>query len=161
MSRNEGTSRISAFGEAASAHTVDHLDTTRFKGHGYEDEIEFVPTETLLRHREYDRESEPREGPGHLDRITASIAEKGVQAPLIMTYGQHDRRAYIGEGNHRLAAAKRLGISHLPVRVYRVGNTDGRGAEVPGVEPNEHGYVRGDMKPSDIGLPVLPPRKKR
>lgn len=147
-------SRTAAFGDGASAHTVDHLDTERFKGHGYEDKIEFVPVDRLLKHREYDRETQPREGPEHLDHITASVAEHGVKAPLIMLYGQKDRRAYLGEGNHRLAAAKRLGITHLPVRVYRVSHTDGRGAPVSGVEPNQHGYVKGDMKPSEIGLPV-------
>lgn len=149
-------SRMAQFGEGASGHTVDHLDTSRFKGHGYEDKIEFVPTHVLDKHKEYDREVDPRfEGDhAHLDEVTKDIAEHGVTSPLIMTYGQKDRRAYIGEGNHRLAAAKRLGITHLPVRVYRASHTDGRGAPVPGVTPNEHGYVKGDMKPSEIGLPV-------
>lgn len=149
-------SRIAQFGEGANAHALDHVDTERFKGHGYEDKIEFVPTHVLDRHKEYDRETEPRFAGdhAHLDGVTRDIAAHGVTSPLIMTYGQHDRHAYLSEGNHRLAAAKRLGITHLPVRVYRVSKTDGRGAKVPGVEPNQHGYVRGDMKPSEIGLPV-------
>lgn len=141
------------------------LSKDQFKDHPYANQIEFVPTEHLDKFREYDREVEPghadiksgvawEEDKTHLDALTEDIAKNGIQHPGFLIYGQKDRRAIIGEGNHRLAAAKRLGIPAVPMRVIRQSSLRGAGRPVPGAEENEHGYVKGDMKPSEIGMPT-------
>ena len=140
-----------------TAHFHDGTDPERFKGHPYESKIEHVAIEHLVPLREYDREE--KKGFTDLNALTENIRQHGVKEPLIMEYGQNDRRAYIGEGNHRLAAAVRLGLPALPVRVMRRRDTSGRGQPVPGIEPNQHDYVPGDLKPSQIGLPVWKDRR--
>jgi hypothetical protein len=127
----------------------------QWAGHPYEHQIGMVPTDVAARYREYDRTP-----PQHL---VDDIKAHGIKEPLIMTYSKSTGNAMLGEGNHRLAAAQALGMTHVPVRVVRNSGEVGRNSDqsrypkpVPSpVVPDQFGYVRGDLHPRDIGLETL------
>lgn len=129
-----------------------NLNPHQFKGHAYEDEIEMVPTSSMHPLREYDREKQPNTD---LDALTEDIRTNGIREPMILLYGQDDRKAVIGEGNHRLAAAERLGMEEVPARVARYSRVGDRGGPVPGYQGE--GHVNADLRPSQIGLPGRKP----
>jgi hypothetical protein len=138
---------------------------------GSDSRVEWVPIEQIDRMKEADRaSSDPTEAFGEsratIDGLKESIKTEGFREPLVVQYGSRDRYAYLGEGNHRLAAAKELGLTHVPVRVNKYGpELEGhKGAvQVPGykTDPEDpYNHVPGDMKPSDIGLDTLQGAKK-
>lgn len=109
------------------------------------EKIEFVPTKVLWKLREFDRPS--------TGDLRYSIMVNGLQEPIMIVYYQHTRKAYVGEGNHRLAVAKSLGIEALPTRVIRSESTTiTKGVRIKGIDPDEYGYVKGSLYPSEIGL---------
>jgi ParB-like chromosome segregation protein Spo0J len=110
--------------------------------------VEMVPISLLNTMRG----NELWKGEDHVNELAESIKKDGMHDPGIIQYYQQSRTAYLGEGNHRLAALDRSGYTHMPVRVVRLNMADeaNRGQPVRGVEPDRHGYVPGDMKPSDI-----------
>jgi len=58
-----------------------------------------------------------------IGEIAADIRSgKGITNPLMVAYDHKNKWGFIGEGNHRLAAAIQEGVSHVPVTVYRQGN---------------------------------------
>ena len=83
------------------------------------------------------------------EELTEDIRKNGIQDPLILQYHQKNRTVRIGEGNHRLEAARRLGLENVPVRAIRY-NMEGSGMPVRGIEPDQNGYVPGELKPSEI-----------
>ena len=126
----------------------------------YPDNAEWVPVETLWNLREYDRAFTR---PAEVARVMESLATFGWTSPATITYYQHDRTALLGEGNHRVGAAVRLGMKWGLAVVYRHMKYPGprhytsrQPAPVRGVDPDRHGYVKADLKPSDIGLPARP-----
>lgn len=125
----------------------------------YPSNAEWVPTELAWELREYDRKRTSR------DRVTAvamSLQQFGFTASIIIGYYTGDRTARVDEGNHRVAAARLLGLPFVLARVYRnewaaskygKRHPSSRAATpVPGVEPDRFGYVKADLKPSEIGL---------
>lgn len=131
---------------------ADNIQPAQFKGHPYERQIENVPISALQRIREYGPHQ--LRDPSNVPNLAKSISEKGFTDPLIITYGHKDKMASLGEGNHRLAAAASLGMTHAPARVVRFNMELGKGASVPGATPDHGGHVNADLRPSDIGLPV-------
>lgn len=131
--------------------TVPHLALDDPK-HPYADKIGMVPTASAARFREYDRTPSPE--------LVDSIRQHGIREPLIMIYGQQSGKLQLGEGNHRLAAAQQLGLSHVPVRVIRQTGGPYRNSDVSRqpqpapvrAEADRHGYVKGDLHPREIGL---------
>jgi hypothetical protein len=121
------------------------------------DKIEFVPTKVLLELREFirspygSRYDYVEKGP-----LVYQLMNNGMQEPIMLMYNQPTRTVFVGEGNHRIAIAKKLGIESLPTRVVRTERKPGYelhiGKKVKGVEPNEYGYVKGSLYPSEIGL---------
>lgn len=86
-----------------------------------------------------------------VSELSKDLKKRGFDRPGIIDYYQHDRKAILGEGNHRLEAAKRAGFTHMPVTVYRIeGSGKKRGVPVKGFEPDRHNYVPGRLRPSDI-----------
>ena len=51
--------------------------------------------------------------------LTRSLTEEGFREPLKLEYEPDSRRAYLGEGNHRLVAARLAGYSAVPVWALR------------------------------------------
>jgi len=147
---NDITSNIIALTKANKKSDANHV------------KVEWVPLEDVHRIREFDR-LDPIYDTGNsrstVDNIKSSLLKNGFINPLKVSYNMNDRYAYLGEGNHRIIAAKELGLTHVPVTVYRYGESNnhgykGRGwaKQFPGVEPDQFGYVPGNMTPTQIGL---------
>jgi len=83
--------------------------------------VGMVPVSTLKRYREHDgNQNAHYEDRDH--RIISDIHDdiksgKGIHTPLMMEYDHKKGWGWLGEGNHRLAAGEKAGLTHLPVRV--------------------------------------------
>ena len=159
------TAHIGAF-EGGNMMNADTADVPSVNKSAFDSEfVEAVPVSTMLPYIEYDRTvgGQPR-----IDELKESIGKDGIKEPLILEWSQATGRALITEGNHRLAAAVQLGLTHVPVRVVRRMGPHlsesllpeyGGGRHAVAVPspptPNRHGYVPGDMRPSDLGIAVL------
>jgi len=124
-----------------------------------------VPIHSLLKYRELDRESEHAHShsPGTIDSITSDLKQGGVNAlrePIYLLYNHQQHWGWIGEGHHRLIAAQRAGLTHIPVRVmlgYK-GEAEGRRLKGRGapmhldnrlVEKNT-GYIPATLHPGNF-----------
>lgn len=114
----------------------------------YGEKSEMVPISLLKRMKGNDLRYEGEE----LQNLAEDIKRNGLRNPGFIEYYQEGRTAYMGEGHHRMAALEALGHTHMPMSVIRHESRDpeGRGLRVRGAEPNRHGYVPGNMKPSEI-----------
>lgn len=136
---------------------------------------EYVPIEALKPALEYDRrpnapklvdqngeELTQAADPEYWERLKASMAKHGPLAPVWLQYDPDSGHAYVGEGNHRVRIAEELGMTHLPVMLYRTRRGQGFGGAHIKLKPlggqlNEYGYeqhVPQYIRPSDVGLPV-------
>jgi hypothetical protein len=76
-----------------------------------------VPTEHLAPHIVFDRSTMMEQSKPNFQELLAHIKKHGIQDPVTMeTDGQ---TGTLGDGNHRWAAAKVLGLSHVPTRFVR------------------------------------------
>jgi hypothetical protein len=99
------------------------------KGHLEGDPTEsatgMVSVHSLRPLMEFDRSGKDAD-PHSAQRISDIAADiksgKGITNPLMVAYDHKNKWGFIGEGNHRLAAAIQAGASHVPVTVYRQGN---------------------------------------
>lgn len=122
--------------------------------------VGMVPTHVLLGLREYDR-TDSANHPGSAETIDSLRADLrsgvGFREPAVIEYDHHTGWAYLGEGNHRVAAAAAEGVPEVPARVVR-GYTrsmarrrsEGVGAPathspIPGTPAN---YIPTDIHPS-------------
>ena len=91
-----------------------------------------------------------------IDGLAASIADEGWRDPLIVHYNPKTGKAWLGDGNHRLEAAKRLGYNRVPVKVLRSSGSGEYGEaavkEADNFTRKPDGYVPGEFNPSMIGL---------
>lgn len=128
----------------------------------YHKTTELVPTRVLDDLMEIDREVTPKfKGDfAHLDELTEDIRVNGFREPVILDYDPVNGLALLGEGNHRLAVAKRLGLEGVPTRVVKTNlSKDPKAVPIaeryePILKPNADGYFPGDASPSQIGLPM-------
>lgn len=139
--------------------TRQNIESWKKQGGEARGNVEFVSVEELEKYREHDREITPKTSDDKtLDTLTEDIRKNGMKEPISVRYYKANRTAYIEEGNTRLAAAKRLGLKEVPVWVRRSEGTPVSYAKpIRGIEPNQHGYVPGDLKPSEIGFASKPP----
>lgn len=89
-------------------------------------DVALVPVAQLAKYVEFDRTTQPSWSKEYSDETINSIADDlrkgGVNAlrdTAIMSYSHKSRWGYVHEGNHRIAAALRAGITHMPVRITR------------------------------------------
>lgn len=142
--------------------TLENFRRKKDEGDPYWRHAELVPVRVLNRFMDIDRETYEHRIPEELHRLpalTENVAQNGFTDIAILFYNPEFRTLFLGEGNHRLAVAKRLGIPAIPARVYRTTMktspaSNRPGAPVEGFEPNEFGYVPADLLPSQIGLKV-------
>ena len=90
--------------------------------------ITTLPTDLVVRYRAVDREeivAPPYvvDTPAHLDALTESIRERGIEVPLKLEF--NERLAFL-DGNHRIAVALRLGLAEVPVELVRAADDDDR-----------------------------------
>lgn len=119
--------------------------------------VELVHIDELSRFMQHDRGKSPLMSKEKYQTLKADIQKNGIKEALGLNYGAKDKVASLGEGNHRLAIAKELGIKELPVEVTGTGHNidtlSGKGySKVPGAKPDRFGYVSSNQKPSDIGI---------
>lgn len=78
-----------------------------------------LPTALVARYRAVDREmvgSGLVDTPRHLTELTADIRQRGIQTPLRLGFNEEFGTL---DGNHRIAAAIRLGLQSVPVTLFR------------------------------------------
>lgn len=140
--------------------------------------VQYVSTSELAPYAEFDRRPGAMVQPKHGGKFgkkelsgyktkaewqafKSEVGQKGITNEIILEYNPDTGKAWIGEGNHRIAAAVDLGIDQVPVRVVRTGKkTPYNSVKVKkNVVPNKHNYVPGDLKPSEVGFKEVPPRK--
>lgn len=80
--------------------------------------FEYVPIEEIEKYREFDRAIEKKWGSvdNTLEELIEDIRENGIKTPITLQVDKNGN-ALIVEGNTRLAAAKKLGIKNIPVRI--------------------------------------------
>ena len=123
-------SRTEHFAMGISEHTDPrslhpHLNEYRDSGMGGESDnnpnvVGYMRTDALdaMRGNETDREG--------IDRHKkALLSGHGFTDPVMVEFDPKNKRAVLGEGNHRVQAARELGISHVPTRVVRSRISDG------------------------------------
>ena len=99
--------------------------------------VGMVPTNLLTKYQEYDRAQTPGyPGQEGVKQAVQWMSQPGAEHrdPLHLGYDHRHKWGYLGEGNHRLAAARHLGVTHLPVVVHRVeglGEVKTRGVGAP------------------------------
>jgi bisphosphoglycerate-independent phosphoglycerate mutase (AlkP superfamily) len=95
-------------------------DTFRTKNGEYYTVL--AKTKEVDKYKEYNWSSskfrQQNYNPGYWDELKEDIKKNGILDPLIIIlYEFEPKKAHLGEGNHRLAIAKELGIKELPVRI--------------------------------------------
>jgi GNAT superfamily N-acetyltransferase len=122
--------------------------------------VGWVKTDALIRHREYDR-ADPSQGYSNsrekIDSIKREFQDHGQREPVVLIHDPDTDKAYLGEGNHRLAAAHELGWPALAVHVTRAYAHEAEtkmnhprfslGSHK--VHPDEYGYTPGSLRPRD------------
>jgi hypothetical protein len=100
------------------------VEASKEPGGRWGHDVALVPVAQLSKYTEFDRTVRPKfskeDSEATINSIAGDLRKGGVdalQGPVIMTYSHKSRWGYIHEGNHRVAAAIRAGLTHLPVRV--------------------------------------------
>jgi 2'-5' RNA ligase len=121
---------------------------------------EWVPTETLAKFMEYERQPGGKDSWGNEARWKAlgdHIEQHGPKNPIWLDYNHETGTAHVSEGNHRIQLALQRGIPALPTRVYR-SRRKSEGAQPVTIDPSvldpRDGWVPEYMKPSHLGLPT-------
>lgn len=119
--------------------------------------VEMVPTYDVNKYatQEIDR--------AHAKKVAEHVLTQGTMKPLILQYHPKSGEGYLGEGNHRLYVARKLGMTHVPVRVSRNNyGLSGTGRPVPQDHPavDAGTHVPSEMKPSELGFETLPIRPR-
>lgn len=122
-------SRIGSWAKYALTNNRSAAEVKASPGGKYNQYTAMVPTQSLVKYMEYDRQGKHAFPNGHSERVINDIADdlrKGGSAamrePLWLNYDHSSRWAHLSEGHHRLEAALRAGVSHVPVMI------SGRGA---------------------------------
>jgi hypothetical protein len=138
-------------------------DKNPWRNHTTERFTELMPTEFVHSFREYDRQPGGQHhikgSDHHYNKLRREMQEQGIREPLIMGFHPATGTAKLVEGNHRLAIARELGFTHVPVRIvrYNMPWTKEYGhperpvpGHVIGSLTDQHGYTPGDLKPSQV-----------
>ena len=121
--------------------------------------IALVRTDFLDKFKEYDRTLPQYGQSGSKERIDSIVKDlkegKGFTDPVFLEYTVDDAgnlRLLLGEGNHRLAAAKEAGIEYIPVQLVRIDDVK-RVKTVVGKSPiqrDRSGYLLGGVDPEQL-----------
>lgn len=126
--------------------------------------VELVDVNNLWDSKEYDRDLNNASGVEFIN----SIINEGIKDTGILIYQLSNNVAYIGEGNHRLKAAIKLGIRHIPMRVYIYKTSETHDGVRTGKKiltkyrnnayriDEDYGdkWSRSEMKPSELGYRI-------
>lgn len=110
----------------------------------------WMPISEVKKYREHDGTRDGQLSVDTTHDIASQLkAGEGMRDPLILLYHHDTHSAYLGEGNHRLAAAEHAGWSHVPVRVARAYDSEARSGRTKPVDApkamhlhtDEYGYT--------------------
>jgi GNAT superfamily N-acetyltransferase len=127
----------------------------------WKDDTELVPIKELINFREFNRLERPKysldDSKSNIKTLEDVILKEGITEPLIIEYSLEDNAVLLIEGNHRLNVAINLGFDYFPARVILrrrefPNNQQDKAKKVTGVKPDEYGYVRSNLKPSQVGI---------
>lgn len=108
-------------------HIKDVPDRTNAPG------VKMLPTDLVHHYREYDRA--PNDG--NMKVVEKLIKEQGIRTPIVLEVNSFG--GMIGEGNHRIAAAKKLGIKNVPVVIVHKGTINKNDVSSRGVSQHPAG----------------------
>lgn len=120
--------------------------------------VEEIPVDVAMQMLDVDRGQDEAEQE-NIQSLVNHISQHGFLSPIIIEFNRDDSTAHIGEGNHRVQAARALGLEWIPARVVRSGRQS-RFREIPvqwqGTQTDFRGvpYIPPHMPPHMIGLPV-------
>ena len=127
----------------------------------WQDDTELVPIKELIEIREFNRLERPKynldDSKSNINTLESIILKEGITEPLIIEYSLEDNAVLLIEGNHRLNVAINLGFDYFPARVVLrrrefPSHQQDKAKKVKGVKPDEYGYVRSNLKPSQVGI---------
>ena len=150
-------------GDRWSTHALsERKDTSEEPGSRWDRYTALVPINKIAKFAEYDR---TRQGLGHsaqtIHDISNDLKEGGpnaIREPLWMKYDHQNKWGVLVEGNHRLAAAMKAGVTHLPVALTAGADLGHHKARYIGsslhldnrlVEKNS-GYMPSDVHPGNF-----------
>ena len=90
----------------------------------YEPNNRFTGERYTWRAEQYSQLKHDRE---QLDGLRDYIAQHGLDDPMLLedgpiTLATHNGRSFVQNGHHRIIAAKRLRLTHIPVRIFNYDN---------------------------------------
>jgi hypothetical protein len=113
----------------ASLKYTNWTGTTGNQSHITRSEMGTVPTTALMGLRGAMGE-DPHEhyahSPGSWEKFVADVKENGIKDPIFITV-DHNAKPEISEGNHRLEAARVLGLTIVPVEIKYYGHAEDQG----------------------------------
>ena len=90
--------------------------------HGYDNsKVGMVPTHVIAKYIQQDRAKEDDYARSNIDAIKNSILKNGWNTAVSLAHDKENNWGAVIEGNHRIAAAKELGLTHVPVSVHTMG----------------------------------------
>jgi hypothetical protein len=121
--------------------------------------VEWVPIQHVLPYAEWKRNpAHGAEGEAaqtaYWNTLKDHMAEHGFKNPIVLDVHKDDSTGHISEGNHRLAVAHELGMTHVPLTVWpsrRRGNIQ---VPVPGYDYAGVHKFDERLRPSQVGFPV-------
>ncbi len=116
----------------------------------YSHVTELVRVSFMDTFKEFDRLKKTWKPDGYLQELANDIKKNGIKDPLIASYNPTNQEILLIEGNHRLAVAKMLGITHLPLRIVRSRYTVGTYIPNGLSYKTAIGHINGDLKPSEV-----------
>ena len=81
--------------------------------------VQLVRTDFLWQYVEHDRNvvKIPGRAKNYLNKLKVAIKKEGLRHPLILSISKKTERAYLYEGNHRLAVLRNEGVQWVPLKV--------------------------------------------
>ncbi len=101
-----------------------------------------------------------------VDELASSIKAGGIDEPLVIDFNPKTGSALLSEGNHRLAAARKAGLTEVPVAVSRNEHAWRGTAKLKVLAQDDHTgdwtnlqgeRLGGVASPSEVGIPTLSP----
>lgn len=121
--------------------------------------VEEIPLNIAMQMLDIERGKEDYERE-NIENLVENVSQNGLLEPVIIEFNINDNTAYIGEGNHRVQVAKKMGMEWIPARCVRNEYRKSRFKELPvrwqGTQTDAHGnlYIPPHFPPHMIGLPV-------
>ena len=121
--------------------------------------VEEIPISVAMQMLDVERGKEDYES-SNIENLVKNISQSGFLNPIIIDYNINDNTAFISEGNHRVQAAKQLGMEWIPARGVRNYGQKSRFKELPvqwqGTQEDHDGdlYIPPNFPPHMIGIPV-------